>query len=82
MYGTNSSFSPLTSDQGGKEGESAVENGEVPRQDWHDRVQQGKCRAGAQRVLGAGSWQGQDESQQLQLLVGQLEQSQSKEQHD
>uniref|UniRef100_A0A8B9D8C4 Guanylate kinase-like domain-containing protein n=1 Tax=Anser cygnoides TaxID=8845 RepID=A0A8B9D8C4_ANSCY len=29
----------LTSNQGGEEGESAVENGEVPRQDRHDRVQ-------------------------------------------
>lgn len=32
-----------TSNQGGEEGESAVENGEVPRQDWHDRVQPGEC---------------------------------------
>jgi len=36
IHGTSSSFSPLTSDQGGKEGESTVENGEVPRQNWHD----------------------------------------------
>lgn len=33
MDGTSDSFSP---DQGGKEGESTVENSEVPRQDWHD----------------------------------------------
>lgn len=44
----------LTPHQGGEEGEGAVENGEVPRQDRHDRVQPGKCWGWGRYLAGAG----------------------------